>query len=181
MLALSITLSAAAPTDPESKPEDAGTLLVQALQTDIQRQQQEIDKIAAANVVAAHLITDMAIAGMKDDAIMDLLNRNGFAVKGSSKKADSIPPNQAPAVARPEPIAITVDTGELKLSRATQESIDKLRTQWKANAKKIEVGANVVSKLEMFETLLLDLSKTDPAAQALVDKYHLHRKDTTPP
>lgn len=59
----------------------------QTLQTQLQAQQEEINKGTMAQQIGSNLLKDVAQASLKDDKLKDVLSKNGITVKKNESPA----------------------------------------------------------------------------------------------
>lgn len=64
----------------------------QSLQTQLQAQQEEINKGSMTQQIGVNLLKEIAAASIKDDALKDVLSKNGYSVQVNASPSPSPTP-----------------------------------------------------------------------------------------
>jgi len=175
------------PAPAGAEPSLQNIRLLQKLEIEVIRQEGEIQKGIQVGQIYNALIKDLAGVAIsakgevKDDKMQKLLAENGVTINIPNTNASF------PSVATPTPKPVDMPADDPAkyapvgtIPQDMREDFDYMEQVRKANVKAIQQSKTLQAALEKLVNDVLELSKTDADAKALVEKYHIKKNTPAP-
>jgi len=192
LLPVEVYSQKASATPKESGPVDYASMppakIIDKLQQQIIDWQDEIIKGMEEQPVVQIIYRDMGGIAVdvtngevKDQKMLDLLSKYGLGVTTKDGKKLNDPADEAAFLKDVTPEAAPFIELKDGANREEKARIRDLLEKEQSLADKATLAKKIAIRLEVAATDLLELAKTDPGAQSLVDKYHIKQHPSSSP